>query len=256
MNLKAFLIGLGLIGCACNAAMGDNDSSAKECYLFIGDSVTDGGWGRSGGSVVPSAQRNHSDLNHIYGHSYMMLCAARMMADNPERDWTWLNRGISCDNLHGLADRWETDVINENPTLLSVLIGTNDVADFIRSGAAGDFNVEEWIALYRDLLSQARAHNLDLKIVLISPFVCKGRMIKEENLSRQQRYIDLCAKAIEALASEFDAIYVDANSLFHNLTDGNPNYSRWLWDGVHPTAAGHQRLADLWILSQSEKGIQ
>lgn len=44
--------------------------------LYIGDSVTDGGWGRSGGSALPSEKRNHSDLNHVYGHSYMMLCAA------------------------------------------------------------------------------------------------------------------------------------------------------------------------------------
>jgi hypothetical protein len=52
-------------------------TNVKACrVLFIGDSVTDGGWGRSGGSMKPSNKRNHTDLNHIYGHSFMMLCAS------------------------------------------------------------------------------------------------------------------------------------------------------------------------------------
>ena len=42
-------------------------------FLFIGDSITDGGWGRSGGKMMPTEERNLKDLNHIYGHSYMML---------------------------------------------------------------------------------------------------------------------------------------------------------------------------------------
>ena len=50
-------------------------------FLFIGDSITDGGWGRSGGKMVPTEERNLKDLNHIYGHSYMMLCAARIQSD-------------------------------------------------------------------------------------------------------------------------------------------------------------------------------
>ena len=48
-------------------------------FLFIGDSITDGGWGRSGGSMMPTEQRNQKDLNHIYGHSYMMLCVCYIL---------------------------------------------------------------------------------------------------------------------------------------------------------------------------------
>ncbi len=63
--------------------------------LYIGDSVTDGGWGRSGGSMIPSEQRNQKDLNHIYGHSYMMLCAAHYESTQPYAGLQFFNRGIS-----------------------------------------------------------------------------------------------------------------------------------------------------------------
>ena len=70
-------------------------------FLFIGDSITDGGWGRSGGSMMSTEQRNQKDLNHIYGHSYMMLCAARIQSDYPEQQLQFFNRGIK-------ATRWQT----------------------------------------------------------------------------------------------------------------------------------------------------
>lgn len=44
--------------------------------LFIGDSITDGNWGNSDGSAMPSAGRNLWDMNHIYGSGYMYLCAS------------------------------------------------------------------------------------------------------------------------------------------------------------------------------------
>ena len=35
------------------------------CVLFVGDSITDGGWGRSGGSMATAEERNLRDLNHL-----------------------------------------------------------------------------------------------------------------------------------------------------------------------------------------------
>ena len=63
--------------------------------LYIGDSVTDGGWGRSGGSMAPSHERNQKDLNHIYGHSYMLFCAAHYESTQPYAGLQFFNRGIS-----------------------------------------------------------------------------------------------------------------------------------------------------------------
>lgn len=32
----------------------------------------------------------------------------------------------------------------------------------------------------------------------------------------------------------------------------NPRY--WIWDGIHPTSAGHQQMADLWISKATQAG--
>ena len=37
----------------------------------------------------------------------------------------------------------------------------------------------------------------------------------------------------------------DYEKMFDELTKQNPSY--WVWDGIHPTAAGHQKMADLWL---------
>ena len=39
-------------------------SAAAHRVLYIGDSITDGGWGRSGGSAKASKDRNHTDLKN------------------------------------------------------------------------------------------------------------------------------------------------------------------------------------------------
>ena len=104
--------------------------------LYIGDSVTDGGWGRSGGSALPSDKRNHWDLNHVYGHSYMMLCAAHYQSLYPYAGLEFFNRGISGNTLADLETRWEQDVVDMHPDVLSVLIGTNDVGEYLKNPAS------------------------------------------------------------------------------------------------------------------------
>ena len=47
-------------------------------------------------------------------------------------------------------------------------------------------------------------------------------------------------KKLEALTEETTSIFTQTNS------EMDP-YAYWLWDGVHPTEAMHDVLADLWL---------
>lgn len=217
--------------------------------LFIGDSITDGGWGKSGGSAKPSDKRTHWDMNHIYGHSYMFLCAAHYQAEYPERNYEFFNRGISGNTLTDLEKRWNTDVLALHPDVLSVLIGTNDVDIFIRNGGK-DFDIADWEARYRALLDSARVQNPDLRIVLGAPFVAyTGKMRKSENYAERERMVRQCASAVKRIADDYNAIYLPYDVMFaktigktHGVSD-----TYWIWDGIHPTAAGHKLMSDLWI---------
>lgn len=217
--------------------------------LFIGDSVTDGGWGRSGGSALPAEKRNHNDLNHLYGHSYMMMCAAHYQSSQPYAQLDFLNRGISGYMLSDLENRWEHDVLAWQPDILSVLIGTNDVGQWLKDHSSDEgFNYQDWGNRYRALLLSAKEENKCIKLVLGTPFVSKTTS------PSRQRMTDKLSILIRKIAQEEQAICIPYDSLFNQLQRKQPHDRYWLWDGIHPTVAGHRQMADLWIRKVTEQG--
>ena len=88
--------------------------------LFQGDSITDMGRGRT------------EDPNHILGHSYVFIIAARQGAAFPVQGVTFINRGVSGNTLADLAARWQADTIALKPDVLSILIGINDVGHCLK----------------------------------------------------------------------------------------------------------------------------
>ncbi len=222
---------------------------AGKRVLFIGDSVTDGGWGRSGGSMMPSAKRNHTDLNHIYGHSYMMLCAAQIEATQPEEGHEFFNRGISGDDIPLLETRWQDDAVALKPDVLSLLVGVNDVYSHINE-TDEEFDVVNWEKRYRALLDRVREANPNVRIVLGTPFLAKaGRYGKRENFSWAKQLVDCLGEVVVRIAKDYDAVLLRYDLLFAEQERLHPTVpmEHWIWDGVHPSAAGHKLMADLWI---------
>lgn len=232
--------------------------------LYIGDSITDGGWGNSGGSAKPSDQRNHWDWNHIYGHSYMMLCAARCQSECPEQGLEFFNRGISGNTLADLQRRWQADCLALHPDVVSILIGTNDVNEYLTIRAkesAGaeqrtrEFSVDDWTERYRRLLQHTRDSLPNVRLVLCTPFVAKvGKVGAAADYAERDSLVRAEALAVEKLSKEFDAVLVPFDQLFHQLcSQYTPSY--WIWDGIHPAPAGHQRMADLWLEKVQIQGV-
>lgn len=215
--------------------------------LYIGDSITDGGWGRSGGSAKASKDRNHTDLNHVYGHSYMMLCAAYYQSQWPDAGWQFWNRGISGNTLYQVADRWQEDALNLKPNVISILIGTNDVGTYLdeckKTGKAftvEGFNYKSWEQKYRNLLDTTRTVLPNAELVLCTPFV--GKSTGQVRMA----ITDSLAQIVRQIANDYKATLVPFDKMFADLQKSEPTPKYWIWDGIHPTAAGHQRMAELW----------
>lgn len=245
---KIVLIGL-LLGLAL--------PSAARRILYIGDSVTDGGWGRSGGNIVASAERNLNDLNHIYGHSYMMLCAAYYEGHYPEAGYEFLNRGISGNALGHLEARWEEDVVALQPDVLSLLVGINDVYYHVQQQGEAPFDFAAWEARYRALLDRARAANPDLVILLGTPFVARvGKTGAAADYPRCEALVHRLAEIVVRIAADYGAAVVRYDLLFAAQEQLHPTVamSHWIWDGIHPTAAGHQLMAELWMQTFEQIG--
>ena len=88
---------VGLLSCEPYAKAASKDPmpvfSPKARILFQGDSITDGNRGRN------------NDLNHILGHGYQFIIACKYGAELPERNLTFMNRGVSGNRVSSLARR-------------------------------------------------------------------------------------------------------------------------------------------------------
>ena len=88
--------------------------NSNDIVLFSGDSITDGNRGRK------------MDCNHIMGHGYQFILAAKAAYENFERRPKFINKGYSGATTANLLETWQEDVIDNAPTVLSILVGTND----------------------------------------------------------------------------------------------------------------------------------
>lgn len=216
--------------------------------LFIGDSITDGAWGNSKVWNTPSEERNQKDMNHIYGHGYMMICASHYQALYPEEGWTFWNRGISGNTLDDLTARWDKDALALQPDIVSILIGTNDVDKALRN--CNHIDTIAWGNKYRALLDAVRQQNPEVQFVLCTPFVAKaGKIGEKENYEERERMIASLDSVIRTIGGDYHATIVPFDTLVASTIATTPTLpaSYWIWDGIHPTPAMHYRMAQLWI---------
>lgn len=242
LKLSLFMI---LMNMTCSLTAQELNSSAKQRkILFIGDSITDGNWG--GGGAKSSKQRNHWDKNHIFGSGFMYLTAAYYTAQYPSEEFEFYNRGISGHTLDDLAARWEEDVLRIRPDVLSILIGTNDINKFLKSDQKDDFDYQVWKYTYQSLIDKVLEINPNIHIALCTPFI--GNSPKIQNYNVYENMIDRISVVIRELSAANHVFVVDFNKLFRQLQQTYPSTpsAYWLWDGIHPTAAAHYKMAECW----------
>lgn len=216
--------------------------------LFIGDSITDGAWGNSKVWNTPSEERNQNDMNHIYGHGFMMIAAAQTQACYPKEGWIFWNRGISGNTLDDLEARWQKDVLALNPDIVSILIGTNDVDKALKDGR--DIDVKAWGDKLRMLLDEVLKQNSDAHFVLCTPFVANvGKIGARTDYAIREQMIASLTAVITTIATEYHATLVPFNTLVSDTLAATPDLpaSYWIWDGIHPTPAMHYLMAQLWL---------
>jgi len=208
--------------------------------LFQGDSITDGNRGRN------------TDPNHIMGHGYAFSIASRVGADYPEKRYQFYNRGISGNKVNDLEKRWQAETLDLNPDVLSILVGVNDSSSVVFKREPV-ISVEKYEEIYTSLLEQTKAAFPTILFVLCEPFILKGGRVTE-NWEAYHSDIVQRQAVVRKLATKYDAVYVGFQEVFDKACDKAPA-DCWIWDGVHPTVAGHELMAREW-LKQVEKRIK
>lgn len=199
--------------------------------LFQGDSITDGNRGRN------------EDPNHILGHGYAFIIAARFGSEFPERRLVFMNRGISGNTVQDLGARWKSDTLDLRPDVLSIMVGINDVDHVV--GGRDASTVEQFEQRYDHLLSETVAAYPKVRLVLCEPFALRvGRVVKDWD--RWQAEVGKRRAVVDKLAAKYHAPVVHLQRVFDEACERAPA-DYWIWDGIHPTYSGHQLIADEWV---------
>jgi acyl-CoA thioesterase-1 len=185
--------------------------------LFIGDSITDSG-----------RRDDHPDF---LGDGYVRLVATAL----PDRQI--INAGISGNRAVDLRDRWQIDVVAQQPAILTVFVGINDT--WRRYDDNDPTSAEAFQADYRACLDEVSSAGM---IILVEPFVLPV------SAEQQRWYEDLDPKraVVASLAVEYDARFLPLQTLLAAAAEDH-GAAALAQDGVHPTALGNRMIAEAWL---------
>ncbi len=232
----AAVAGMPLLTRSCTIAKGNariHDFFAKDdVVLFQGDSITDAG--RNKRQELPNNAWS-------FGVGYANHIGSWLLEEMPAKDLTIYNRGISGNKVYQLAERWDKDCLDLKPDVLSILIGVNDYWHF-RNGEY-DGTPEIYDIDFRELLTRTKEALPDLKLLVCQPFILTGTSAVDESWVEPFSAYQARAKKI---SDEFGATWVPFQEAFDRAVElADPTY--WAADGVHPSMAGAQLMANTWL---------
>ena len=200
--------------------------------LFFGDSITDAGRNRN-----PEDRAKQSAL----GYGYVRVIGDRLIGSAPDR-YTILNMGISGNRIVDLYARIKCHLWNQEPDLVSILIGINDIWHEVdRKNGVEPARFER---IYRMLIEDTQERLPNAKLLLCEPFVLKGAATEEAwaEFSECRVYGEITEK----LAKEYGLYYLPLQAKFDEAAAKYGNET-FLYDGVHPTVQGATLIACEWM---------
>ena len=188
---------------------------------------------------------------------YVWLLRHSLAAIYPQQPIEVVNTGIGGEKSPGMLARFQRDVIDRKPDLVTISIGINDVwhayRDFAHNRNYPDDSLPNGVSLadYRKNFEKmiALAQQANIKVVLLSPTVIYEDLTGPENA----RLVSYC-KALQEIARQRHCLFVDYQKPFRELltvyrretgsVDNLPTV-----DGVHMNPAGNRIMARTLLLT-------
>lgn len=222
---------LGALGSTARAdehSKGDPKLKRGGVILFQGDSITDAG--RKKDVLEPNNGK-------ALGNGYAAMAAGEILLAHNDKELKIYNRGISGNKIPDLEKRWVQDAVDLKPDILSILIGVNDLWHTFAFGNKYKATVEDYEKGFRDLIVRSQKEIPGVTIVICEPFTTRT--------SNDFKPLAKYAAVSKKLAEEFKLPFVPFQSIFDEAIKAAPP-EFWLWDGIHPSAAGHAIMAETW----------
>lgn len=193
--------------------------------LFQGDSVTDAG-------------RDHTNPSDM-GDGYPRYASAMIQDSFPDFKFEFVNLGISGNRTEHLVQRLESDFLDIQPDIVSIMIGINDVwHHYSHNILTTD---EDFERNYRIVLDAIKSRT-NARIFMIQPFLLEtvdpGKQELCEELARKQ-------SIVKRLADEYADIYLPLDVVLHTEVEEEPAY--YSADGVHPSPNGACYIGEAYL---------
>lgn len=206
--------------------MGDFLIKDGQTYLFQGDSITDCG---------------RRDAACPYGGGYAAFTRELATALYPDRQVTWINKGISGNTTKDLKERWDDDTIRHQPDWSSILIGSNDSHRYLFNPDANvKVSPQEFRENYDWLLSRLKSET-NANIILLDPFYISLSSCD----TNRKVVLDLLPEYIQVvheMAAKYNTLHVPMHDIYQrHLTFRDADH--FCPEPVHPSRAGHLVMA-------------
>jgi lysophospholipase L1-like esterase len=188
--------------------------------VFFGDSITEQG-AKPGGYIVKMTDA--------------------ISQKNLSGDYSLIGAGVGGNKVYDLYLRMDDDVLSQNPDVVVIYIGVNDVWHKTLLGTGTDIDKFEkfYIAIINELLDK------HIRTILCTPAVIGE---KTDFTNQQDGDMNAYSQVIRNLAQKFHCDLVDLREVFHNyeLKNNPANKPSGILtvDRVHLNDAGNQLVAD------------
>ncbi len=198
-----------------------------DTIVFIGDSISDYDRKRPVGE----------GLFNGWGTSYVANVGALLGCMYPEMRIRVKNVGISGNQVRDLDRRWQTDVLDQKPDWVSVLIGINDVWRQFDSPLQTEEHVplDEFEQTYEKLILRTLPHVKGM--ILMTPF-----FMEPSRQDAMRARMDEYGAVVKKLADKHGLVFVDLQSAWDRLFE-HMHPCNIAWDRIHPNQTGHMYIA-------------
>ena len=198
-----------------------------DTIVFIGDSISDYDRKRPVGE----------GLFNGWGTSYVATVGALLGCMYPEMRIRVKNVGISGNQVRDLDRRWQTDVLDQNPDWVSVLIGINDVWRQFDSPLQTEEHVplDEFEQTYEKLILRTLPHAKGM--ILMTPF-----FMEPNRQDAMRARMDEYGAVVKKLADKHGLVFVDLQTAWDRLFE-HMHPCNIAWDRIHPNQTGHMYIA-------------
>jgi acyl-CoA thioesterase I len=211
---KLFAEALKLVGPPAGEVPKELLLKAGDSVVCIGDSIT------AGGGYL-------RDMDAVFAQQFPDLKIQKV-----------INAGISGQKAEDFIKRFEKDVIERKPAVVTINVGINDVWHRLK-----DPHDEKILAAYKDNVTKMvdQAQTAGIKVILLAPTV-----IQEDPNGEGQKRLKLYVAAMKTIAADKKCGMADLHQMFLTALKSKPADMKGNWltsDGVHMKPLGDAIMA-------------